>query len=88
MRIRMHVHTCAYMCMRARACACACVCVQINLWVPAEQVRDTVDLFALEGQRKLSLRFLAAHLLDAKIQVRPPARQPARPPALPPALPR
>ena len=29
---------------------------------------DTSDLFRLEGRRKLSLRFLAMHLLQMKIQ--------------------
>ena len=39
-----------------------------NLYVPAEQVRDTVDLFRLPYQRMISLRFLACHLLNSDIQ--------------------
>ena len=40
----------------------------VNVLVPPEQIRDTVDLFHLAGQRKLSLRFLARHLLKQEIQ--------------------
>ena len=40
----------------------------INLFVPPSQVMDTVDLFRLPGQRKISLRFLAAFLLRKGIQ--------------------
>jgi PAB-dependent poly(A)-specific ribonuclease subunit 2 len=31
-------------------------------------VIDTVDIWSLEGQRKMSLRFLASHLLGEHIQ--------------------
>lgn len=34
------------------------------------QVIDTVELWSLEHQRKISLRFLAAQLLGESIQVR------------------
>jgi len=40
----------------------------LNLFVPATQIFDTVDLFSLPNQRKLSLRFLAVHLLQTDIQ--------------------
>lgn len=33
------------------------------------QIRDTVELWRLPNQRKISLRFLAAYLLKAEIQV-------------------
>jgi hypothetical protein len=36
--------------------------------VPAAQVRDTVELWRLPHQRKISLRFLASYLLKADIQ--------------------
>jgi PAB-dependent poly(A)-specific ribonuclease subunit 2 len=36
------------------------------LWLG--QVIDTVDIWSLEGQRKMSLRFLASHLLGEHIQ--------------------
>lgn len=39
-----------------------------NLFVPPNQIRDTVDLWRLPNQRKISLRFLASHLLNADIQ--------------------
>lgn len=35
-----------------------------------KQVIDTVELWSLEHQRKISLRFLAAQLLGESIQVR------------------
>lgn len=40
----------------------------INLFVPPSQIKDTVELFYLPGQRKISLRFLAAFLLRKGIQ--------------------
>jgi PAB-dependent poly(A)-specific ribonuclease subunit 2 len=39
-----------------------------NIYVPPEQIRDTVELWRLPAQRKISLRFLASYLLDADIQ--------------------
>eukprot|EP01133_Synstelium_polycarpum_P003450 gene3450-3923_t len=40
----------------------------INMYVPPEQIIDTVELFQLHNQRKLSLRFLAYILLKIDIQ--------------------
>jgi len=40
----------------------------INIVVPPEQVIDTVEIFRLKGQRKISLRFLAWYLLNKDIQ--------------------
>jgi hypothetical protein len=40
----------------------------INLVVPQSQIIDTADLFQIDKQRKLSLRFLCKHLLDKNIQ--------------------
>ena len=40
----------------------------LNLWVRGEQVVDTVELWRVEGQRRLSLRFLAKHVLGVDIQ--------------------
>ena len=39
-----------------------------NIFVPPDQVRDTVELWRLPNQRKISLRFLASYLLKADIQ--------------------
>jgi PAB-dependent poly(A)-specific ribonuclease subunit 2 len=39
-----------------------------NLFVPPEQIRDTVELWRLPAQRKISLRFLAGHVLKSMIQ--------------------
>uniref|UniRef100_A0A7S3LR56 USP domain-containing protein n=1 Tax=Aplanochytrium stocchinoi TaxID=215587 RepID=A0A7S3LR56_9STRA len=41
----------------------------INIFVPPENILDTVELFYL-GHRKLSLAFLASYLLEEKIQGR------------------
>ena len=40
----------------------------INIILPPEQVIDTVEIFRLENQRLLSLRFLASYLLSKDIQ--------------------
>lgn len=47
----------------------------INMHVPDAQVVDTVKLFRLPNQRNIGLRFLAAYLLKADIQVRPRGSQ-------------
>lgn len=39
-----------------------------NIVVPSDQVIDTVELWRLPAQRKISLRFLASYLLRANIQ--------------------
>ena len=39
-----------------------------NIFVPPEQVRDTVDLWRLPDRRRISLKFLAAYVLNADIQ--------------------
>lgn len=40
----------------------------INLYVPSHQVIDTVELYRLPGKRFLSLKFLAALVLQQSIQ--------------------
>jgi PAB-dependent poly(A)-specific ribonuclease subunit 2 len=40
----------------------------INIVVPADQIADTVEMYHLEDDRYLSLRFLAAHVLGRDIQ--------------------
>jgi len=40
----------------------------INIVVPPKQVIDTLDIYRLEGQRKLSLRFLSWFVLQMDIQ--------------------
>eukprot|EP00741_Cyanophora_paradoxa_P005203 tig00000852_g5043.t1 len=40
----------------------------INIFVPPDQIIDTVELFSLRRQRKISLKFLAAFLLHIDIQ--------------------
>lgn len=40
----------------------------VNLYVKPENIIDTVDLFYLPGNRRLSLRFLAILFLDMNIQ--------------------
>jgi PAB-dependent poly(A)-specific ribonuclease subunit 2 len=40
----------------------------VNIFVPPEQVGDTLELWNLPGQRKLSLRFLGGCLLGTNIQ--------------------
>lgn len=39
-----------------------------NIFIPPEQIRDTVELWRLPNQRKISLRFLAAYFLNIHIQ--------------------
>lgn len=38
------------------------------MFVPREQIIDTVDLYYIEGNRRISLKFLAITLLDVNIQ--------------------
>ena len=42
----------------------------VNILVPPSQLRDTVELFWVKGQRKFSLRFLSSVLLQEDIQDR------------------
>jgi len=42
----------------------------INLVVPSSQIIDTVNLFWIEGQRRISLRFLAWHLCGIQMSNR------------------
>jgi DNA polymerase III epsilon subunit-like protein len=44
-------------------------CVSADLQVPRTQIIDTVDLFHIEGQRKISLKYLAWYLLGIDIQL-------------------
>jgi hypothetical protein len=39
-----------------------------NIFVPPQQIRDTVELWRLPNQRKISLRFLAFYILNEHIQ--------------------
>ena len=39
-----------------------------NLFVPPDQIKDTVELWRLPDKRKISLKFLAAYILGADIQ--------------------
>ena len=41
----------------------------LDLLVPKAQIIDTVDLFHIKGQRKISLKYLAWHLLGIDIQL-------------------
>ena len=42
----------------------------LGVWVRKAQIIDTVHIYRLPGQRALSLKFLASHVLRADIQVR------------------
>jgi hypothetical protein len=39
-----------------------------NIYVPPTQIYDTVELWRLPAQRKISLRFLAGYILKRNIQ--------------------
>ena len=40
----------------------------INIYVNPDQVIDTVDIYRMKGQRKISLRYLAWYVLGKDIQ--------------------
>jgi PAB-dependent poly(A)-specific ribonuclease subunit 2 len=40
----------------------------IDIFVPKEQIIDTVEIYQLPRQRKISLRYLSKHLLHKDIQ--------------------
>ncbi len=42
----------------------------INFYVPDSQVVDTCELFRLPNKRRVSLKWLAAYFLGARIQLR------------------
>lgn len=42
--------------------------LSLDLYLPPEQAIDTVELYHLNRQRKLSLKFLASYLLNKNIQ--------------------
>jgi DNA polymerase III epsilon subunit-like protein len=43
-------------------------CRTLNLFIPAGQIVDTVNIYRLPAQRNLSLKFLSSHVLSADIQ--------------------
>ena len=56
---------------------CGClICLQdfriINMSVSPAKVRDTAELFYMQNQRKISLRYLAWYFLNMDVQVRFP----------------
>jgi PAB-dependent poly(A)-specific ribonuclease subunit 2 len=59
----------------------------INLVIPPNQVIDTVNLFWKPGQRRVSLRFLAWHLLGDQManRMQVPTPHPRPDPHLPPS---
>ena len=42
--------------------------IHVDVFVPQEQMIDTVRLYGLKGKRELSLKFLAKHVLKKEIQ--------------------